>query len=409
MPKKYQRGSAFSISVIGTFHQCPLKGWLGIIQNIQPQRAMPDADRGSAIHRLMAWHLSDLNKPWKQKKAAFLAAYPGYDIDEAIDILDGIEAIYGPDVCVLPEDTKPADYFVELELTFRRDGSPILRRGKKSPPAFGATIDVLQLSPDRRLAVITDYKTNRRPPYQEIIEQDPQMRAYAWAVLQHFPQLEEIGLKKSYLRHEWSKRVPIIYFAREEFENVWNELAGKAMPIIRAQQAVRDGMDPMEAFPPNPNQFCGWCSVRDHCPAFSKALILPDKTNVILPEDIAHWAVIHRLASARIKELEAALKHHVQEVGDIRVGNHQVYGYKPSSKNDLDQFAIIDALKEFGWTPRQIIETFFKPSKGALESLAKKHNEDTEEDKARKQQLRNALKGATTKIPGVGIGWRKLS
>lgn len=257
MPDKYERGSAFSISSIETFYQCPAKGYLSIIANVQPQRSMPAAERGTAIHAFLADYVKHYPEvPWSTQKERFLDSYQGFDREEVNEILEGIEEIYGPrpDVKILPDGV--TDFFTEHELTFRRDCSPIQRRGKNTTPAFGCKLDLLYFHGiERRSVVITDYKTDRRPPYREVIERDPQMRTYAWAVCRHYPSVQEIGLKKSYLRYEWSKNVPIVYFPREEFANVWNELAGKVKPIIEAQAAVANGMDPLEAFPPSPTEY----------------------------------------------------------------------------------------------------------------------------------------------------------
>jgi putative RecB family exonuclease len=377
----YNRDQVLTVSGIKTFHKCPEQFRLLHVDKVQPRYESPEARRGTAIHKAIAEFTA---VPWGVDSWA-LARKQAADVDSDIDeLFQAVEDRYGNPPLFTDEPT------ARVELPFYLDN-----KGELTTPdnaAFAGTIDLFATPED--MCIVRDYKSSQHVEKNEALEKDLQLRVYGYAALKMNPSALTVRLEKHYIRHAWGLRSKVV--SNEMFENVWNEICTLAAPI---NEAIRTG-----DFETRPSTLCGWCEVREHCTAWNQSLVAVEKSGQLLgPQDAPRLVELYAMAKSKIKEIEAALRAHVDEYGPIE-SNAGRYGYGEKKSGEYDPMQINRILSVAGFES-SIIADFLKVRKTDLDKFASNKRGDTAEMKALKGSLREQIKQAETVTHSTPIGF----
>ena len=158
---------------------------------------------------------------------------------------------------------------------------------------------------------IHDYKASQRLPDQSKIDSDRQLALYQIAVLEAYPDTENVELVWHYVLYDQELRSRR---TREQLEELKEE--------------YREAIDEIEAeenFPPNETALCNWCGYWEYCPA-KKHLIkieeLPEKER----KKEKGYVLVDRYA-----ELKEQASHLGDEIEDVK---EQLIEY--AQDNDLE-------------------------------------------------------------------------
>jgi len=145
-------------------------------------------------------------------------------------------------------------------------------------------IDRIDVLPEKKLEVI-DYKTSRRMPPQERVEQDPQLAIYRLAADALYPGFE-VTTTLFYLLHDHQMQT----VQSEEF------LAETKADLLDAITSIE-----LEEFEPEPGTHCEWCAYQQHCRLY-RAPQEPENLEIDIEAALREYAEAgedERLARAR--------------------------------------------------------------------------------------------------------------
>ncbi len=128
---------------------------------------------------------------------------------------------------------------------------------------------------------IIDYKTGKRMPSQDSLDQDLQLSLYSLGLQKRWPHLksEDIKLSLYFLRHEEKLSTTV------NPETAEKTRAHILKTIAEIQERISAGKD----FEPIPSALCNWCGYRPMCPAWrhlykkeADPLLAADKTDAAI-------------------------------------------------------------------------------------------------------------------------------
>ena len=224
-------------------------------------------------------------------------------------------------------------------------------------------IDKLETDPACRQArfEIIDYKTGRKLPPQEMVDQNLQLSIYHLGVANRWPSLEKpdapaIKLSLYFLKH--SEKLSTIRTSEQ-----LKKTKEKIIEIIRKiQKAEKD-----KKFEPRPGPLCDWCEYQRWCPMFSHKYRKKETIDdAKIAETIKEYFEIkerNKTDSKKIAELQEIINQYCDEnkierifadIGYITRANQERYKY--------DEKKIKEILKPLGkWeTILQINQTKLK-------------------------------------------------
>lgn len=171
------------------------------------------------------------------------------------------------------------------------------------------------------LAVVDDWKTGR------VIEAPgDQTRLYAFLVLAHHPDVDEVVARLRYVRHGSVKSET---YTRDDVATVLDELLA-----IEADVARRTDENDWK---PRVGQHCASCGYRANCPAFASEVV---PLQVIATADEAQEAARQLVVlKAQAKDLDDALRSWVRTHGELDLSD-ETLGYRPTTKRE-----VLDARK----------------------------------------------------------------
>jgi len=168
---------------------------------------------------------------------------------------------------------------------------------------------------------IIDYKTNRKIPSQESVNQNLQLSLYHMAILRRWPHLEPAKIKLS------------LYFLKhgEKLSSSRNQSA-LSETIESVLETIRtiENSEMQNRFPAQPSVLCSFCQYKQICPAwkylYKKDTHAPDKAQ--LQQALNEYFAIKEddtKNDARIKELQGIIRSYMDIHGVERVFDDRGY------------------------------------------------------------------------------------
>lgn len=159
-----------------------------------------------------------------------------------------------------------------------------------------------QLVIDGTEAIVTDYKTDWHLRSQREVERDVQLRYYAWATLQMFPQIEQVRCVMRFVRHQRDREV---VYTPDDVAGVGDE--------IRAQI---DRITSDTTFAPQPGAACQRCGYWSLCPAAPR---FHDIVRIAHPSDAERVAGEIAVLERQIEVRKEALREWTAVAGPVVV------------------------------------------------------------------------------------------
>jgi len=236
-----------SYSALDTFKNCPLKYKYSNVDKIKELKSK-EAVFGTLIHSTMNFiHTPALISPNIEQALDYFSKNWNSEVFED-DLED--RAAFSLGVSMIQNYYKknnPADYnIVDLESRFQIDIdthviSGIIDRIDKTENGFE----------------IIDYKTTKKMPSQEKVDNDLQLSVYLNAFLARYPKeiinLENITVSLYYLKHG-------VKLSSTRTKEQLDETKKLFLEVIREIEKSN--------FPPNVNPLCDWCGFQKICPAW---------------------------------------------------------------------------------------------------------------------------------------------
>jgi RecB family exonuclease len=245
-----------SYSALDTFKQCPLKYKLQVIDKIKAPKSK-EAVFGNTIHKALEFfHSQSPLSPTldgflnylKEKWDATVFIDEQEDMiyfSEAIKMLKGYYEVF----------EKIKDKFTVLGTEIRFEVLLENPQNANEKCLLAGIVDRIDKTIDHRLEII-DYKTTKKLPAQQDVDNSLQMSLYCLGIINRWPQfikngIENIKLSLYYLKHQ--EKITT-FRSKEQLDltrgKIWN---------ILYQIEKSD-------FPPLPSALCDWCGYKKICP-----------------------------------------------------------------------------------------------------------------------------------------------
>ncbi len=260
MPKRL---FACTPSKLGTYEDCPRKYRMTYFDRPQPQKGPPWAHTslGAAVHNVLRawWALPRARRTPESVRALLRSAWIADGFRDRDQQAEAAERAIGWLESYL-DGVDPDDEPIGIERTVAT---------KTEALAFSGRIDRLD-DRDGELVVV-DYKTGRSELSSDDARGSSALALYALATARtlrrpcHAVELHHLPTGTV---HRWEH-------TEESLARHVRRAEQTAADIAAAEEAVRDGADVDEVFPPRTGTLCAWCDFRRHCPEGQAAS--PDK------------------------------------------------------------------------------------------------------------------------------------
>ncbi len=273
-----------SYSALDTYRTCPLKYKFQEIDRIKiPKNA--DMVFGSSIHSALKYMFE--RSP----------LYP--TLDQVIDFFRGVwdasklsadmpseqeEILYKEGISILEKFYKrnqPWNFnVVDLESRFGVDiENPETGEGH----ILSGIIDRVDKDSEGDFYEIIDYKTARKMPSQQIVDNDLQLSIYHLALAKRWPQMDSKKIKLS------------LYFVKhgEKISTSRNEeqLENTKKFVLKSIDEINERIKENYNFPPTPCPLCDWCGYKQMCPMFKHLYAKEYEKNKIKNQDELNSAI----------------------------------------------------------------------------------------------------------------------
>jgi hypothetical protein len=291
---------------------CPRQYKAKYVERRVPHQRSDAMDYGTMIHQVMWLMEAETIGPEEALERCFPADMDPAFWTEAVNDLAAYMDRSGSPV------DRMATVATEVELTALlyedEEFGPIYMRG---------IIDWLGIDSEQPGVMhAVDYKTNRHPPKVEDVLGDVQLKTYDWLVRQNWTRWLS-GTPQVVVHLDAIKYREIeVRFTQQEIE-AWHGWA-----VAVARRILRD-----ETAEPVLNPHCGWCPVRDDCPAW---LGMPDTAKALLERRPANDASLQQryewrkvanalriLLEKSVEEIDNAIKHKALADGMVVIGDQK--------------------------------------------------------------------------------------
>jgi len=245
-----------SYSALDTFKQCPLKYKFQIIDKIKAPKTK-EAVFGGKLHEALEWFhsqtplsptldqlLNQFKELWPKENSPFQGDEDMIYFSEAIKILKNYYENY----------LKIKDNFTVLGTETRFEVLLENPQNKEEKCLLTGIID--RIDKTKNGIEIIDYKTTKKLPSQEDINNSMQMSLYCLGVINRWPQfvengIENIKLTLYYLKHQETIST---HRTKEQLNNVQKHVWEELKKIEKSE------------FEPMPSALCDWCGYKKMCP-----------------------------------------------------------------------------------------------------------------------------------------------
>jgi RecB family exonuclease len=242
---------------------------------------------------------------------------------------------------------------------------------------------------DDETVEIIDYKSNRQLFTREEVDHSLQMSLYHLAAQQIWPWAKKVRLTFHMLRHG----------ARQTTERTPEQLDAARLYVETLGAMTEEATE----FPARLNAKCVWCDHRRNCPAYAEAL--KGKPDFLVEgagdlEAVArereHVARLAKVLYARKEELEAILKAHIAENGEVTLAGVR-YTMFNATRLDYPLEPTLRILSEATGAGRdELLGRIVAVDNKALEAVLKELGKST--DAARVRLLKAELESVAKKI-----------
>jgi CRISPR/Cas system-associated exonuclease Cas4 (RecB family) len=182
---------------------------------------------------------------------------------------------------------------------------------------------------------IIDYKTGKRMPSQDSLNNDLQLSLYSFALQKRWPHLKPDGIKLSlyFLKH--GEKLSAVS-SKETTEKAKNH-------VLKTISDIEEKLQKGTTFEPTPNPLCDWCGYKPMCPAwrhlYQKSEIRNPKSENEINAIVKEYFEIKNTQQkndARLEELQGQIKDYMErerltrvfgDDGYISKKNQQRYEY----------------------------------------------------------------------------------
>jgi len=138
----------------------------------------------------------------------------------------------------------------------------------KEKHSLTGIIDRVDKNMDDESYEIIDYKTSKKMPSQDIVDQDLQLSIYHMGLLKRWPHLDPQKIKLS------------LYFVKHG-EKISTSRSAKQLEetkqlILETINEINERAANHNDFPPHPSALCDWCGYRQMCPMWKHLYKTPD-------------------------------------------------------------------------------------------------------------------------------------
>ena len=251
-----------SYSALDTFKQCPMKYKFQQIDKIKAPKSK-EAIFGNKIHKaLQFFHSTQPVSPTLDELLNYLKeiwpASPSQDKespfrDEQEDMLYFSEAIkilknyYNHYVQI-------KDKFTVIDVETRFEVLLENPKNKDKKCLLRGIIDRIDKTKDN--IEIIDYKTTKRLPSQQDIDNSLQLSLYCLGLINRWPQFAEQGLEN----------IKLTFYYLKHQENISTQRTEKQLEDVKEQIWERLAEIEKSDFKPIPSPLCDWCGYKNLCP-----------------------------------------------------------------------------------------------------------------------------------------------
>ena len=326
-----------SYSAIDTYKTCPLKYKYQEIDKIKVPKSK-EAVFGTALHTSLKFMFSrDPLYPTLDEVVNFYLEKWAHYAKKAIWNDEGeVRAFQDQGIAILKKfysHNQPWNFNVlDLESRFE---VPLTDEHTGETHTLAGIIDRID-KPDDNTYEIIDYKTGRRMPSQETLDQNLQLSIYHLGLVRRWPHIENknIRLTLHFLKH--GEKISTTRTA-DDLERTKKTILGTIHEIHERKSK--------DDFPPTPSALCNWCGYRPICPVwkhlYQKDKKTPNKEEITrIIKEYFELKVEAQKNSARIKELHAMLADYMKEEDVLRLFSDEGYiakTVKTAEKYDFDR------------------------------------------------------------------------
>ncbi len=254
-----------SFSALNTFQSCPLKYKFQVIDKISTPKS-PEAVFGTLIHSTLQFiHSGGFLPPTEQEALQFFATKWNPDVFEQ-ELQE--RTAFAQGVRIIQQYFRKNDpakiQIVDLESRFSIEIDDKERDEKHFVSGFIDRIDKTEDGYE-----IIDYKTSKKLPPQEMIDNNLQLSIYLIAFLKRYPNFKEIEKVKLSLFFVHHGEKLTTTKTKEQLQTVKDELVEVIHQIEESD------------FPATLTPLCSWCGYQKICPMwkhkFKKAVLATDQ------------------------------------------------------------------------------------------------------------------------------------
>lgn len=313
-----------SYSQLSLFNACPLAYKLSYIEKVKEGTENRHLRVGREVHKALEGYVKHLIETRQPSDPDWLLNYePSLQMAEADEVREILKTFLNNHSL----DFDKGDYDVEGQVSLELDGFP-----------FMAVLDLLQ--DQGEVAEITDYKTDHRIRSQTEVDQDMQLRIYAWIASEILPGAKLFRCKLDFVRLGVVRETEVNL---DDIEKVKTNLVTNIKMLDDAEKA--------DEFPAKPGSRCTWCGYTHICPAVASEAI----ETVANEEEAQRAAEQFVVLSARLDALKSVLQEWCSMQGPVEVGSVKV-GYKQQfSTSYPDVKKLVEVLKKHDVEPMEYL------------------------------------------------------
>lgn len=250
-----------SYSALQTFKQCPQKYKFQYVDKIRAPKSK-EAVFGNKIHKaLQFFHSKQPISPTLDELLNYLK-----DIWDSTPFQNQEEdMIYFSEAIKLLKNYY--NHYLKIKDKFTVIDTEIRFEVKLEKCRVAGIIDRIDKTKDG--IEIIDYKTTKRLPSQQDIDNNLQLSIYCLGLINRWPQFAKQGLKNIKLSFYYLKHQEIISTQRtqEELDSLRGQILEQLAEIDKSN------------FKPIPSPLCDWCGYKNICPMWKHKFIKPETYN----------------------------------------------------------------------------------------------------------------------------------